>query len=176
MHSIRALRPKSRVLCSVAQPCRPRRIVGTRHLHASQHSPFVASAASAAPIHDEAEAEQRRVIIDNSTDPHRTLVKVCAPNRPGLLTALTALFRDHHFDVSEAKIGTMGSKISDTFMILGMDGRKVTDPAVLGKLEASLKAILASGRRVAGRPEFSRSTPYNATQIMGMVSDIFLTY
>jgi UTP:GlnB (protein PII) uridylyltransferase len=138
-------------------------------LQAAQLGPVVVSAASAPSAHDETEAGKERVVIDNSSDPDGTLVKVCAPNRPGLLTALTALFRDHQFEVSEAKIGTTAGKISDVFKVLGKDGQKVTDPAVLRKLEASLNSILVNGKRIAGRPEFSRSTPCNATQIMGTI-------
>ena len=71
--------------------------------------------------------------------------------------------------MSEANIDASGDKINDTFSIVGGDGAKVRDAEVLRRLEGALRAVVVDGKRVAGRPEFSksRSSPYSATQLMG---------
>lgn len=53
--------------------------------------PTDAAAASAAPV----------ISIDNDADSSATVVRVAGANRPGLLTALTAAFRDLGLDVKK---------------------------------------------------------------------------
>ena len=52
-------------------------------------------AAAAAPV----------ISIDNGADSSTTVVRVAGSNRPGLLTALTAAFRDLGLDVKKVKRG-----------------------------------------------------------------------
>jgi len=50
------------------------------------------------------------VDIDTKSDPALTIVRVTGPNRPGLLTALTAAFRDLGLDVQKVCCVGMGGR------------------------------------------------------------------
>lgn len=100
-------------------------------------------------------APTNRVSIDNDSSDY-TVVKVTGQNHPGLLTAVTGLFRDLGMDVLKADVSTTGSEVNDAFYIVDVDGKKIVGATELASLEAALKAVV-DGRPMKGRPSFTKT-------------------
>ena len=110
-----------------------------------------------------------KVKIDNSTSAAHTVVTVTARDSPGLLTAMTATFRDLDLEVARADVTTKDGVLNDTFCVVDAAGGKITDAGVLQQLETALSLLdtPSSGVR-AGRPAFRGSqAPRTATSLMG---------
>eukprot|EP00892_Ulva_mutabilis_P012207 jgi/Ulvmu1/9359/UM050_0111.1 len=95
------------------------------------------------------------VSIDNQSSEY-TVVKVTGQNHPGLLTAVTCLFRDLGMDVLKADVSTSGDAVNDAFYIVDVDGKKIVGSSELASLEAALKAVV-DGRPMKGRPSFAKT-------------------
>jgi UTP:GlnB (protein PII) uridylyltransferase len=57
-----------------------------------------------------------------AADPHtggRTLVRVSAPDRVGLLWAIAAWFAEHDCNIEVARVGGDGTTVDDTFVVEG---------------------------------------------------------
>ena len=117
-----------------------------------------------------AASKSRTVVIDNNSDSKYTVVQVHARNGPGLLTALTAAFRDLDLSVDRADVDTSDGAIRDVFHVTDLQGEKVTHDGTLRDLDAALSTIVADSRQVAGRPDFASrgKRPGTAAAIMGM--------
>jgi hypothetical protein len=95
------------------------------------------------------------VKVDNDKDKTCTQITVQADNKPGLLTALTAAFRDLGLEVTRAAVEGDTATISDTFFVT-KDGSKVTDSKELDNIKKCLEAILrARAGPGSARPKFS---------------------
>lgn len=93
-HTAAAVRALARAKPASLPAARPFRLARPALLCAAAISkPTDAAAASAAPV----------ISIDNGTDASATVVRVAGANRPGLLTALTAAFRDLGLDVKKVR-------------------------------------------------------------------------
>jgi hypothetical protein len=114
-----------------------------------------AVAESAPKASSGARASDISVSVSNDADPSCTQVRIGADNRPGLLTALTAAFRDLGLDVTRAAVEGDSERIADTFFVL-KDGAKVTDAKELDNIKKCLETILrARAGPVVARPKFS---------------------
>eukprot|EP00951_Prasinocladus_malaysianus_P008379 scaffold60592_cov40-Prasinocladus_malaysianus.AAC.2 len=72
------------------------------------------------------------ITVDNDSDPSYTK----APNRPGLLTALTSTFRDLNLDVAKAVVDKgKNGKVEDVFYVTDLGGDKVTDTQDVNNLK-----------------------------------------
>ena len=68
-----------------------------------------------------------RVVIDNNTSPHCTIIDVFAHDRPGLLyTATRAIFK-LGLSVMLAKISTHLDQVVDVFYVTDAKGEKIHD-------------------------------------------------
>lgn len=116
-------------------------------------------------------APTNQVSIDNESSEY-TVVKVTGQNHPGLLTAVTGLFRDLGFDVLKADVSTTGDEVDDAFYIVDVEGKKIVGAAELASLEAALKAVV-DGRPMKGRPAFTKTggpeRGTTTTALMGML-------
>lgn len=74
--------------------------------------------------------------MDEST--HHT-VTITLGDKPGLLASIARLFLEHHIEVYNAKINTLGNRAEDTFVISGEDDRKLTHAEISTLKEALLK-------------------------------------
>lgn len=116
-------------------------------------------------------APTNRVSIDNESSEY-TVVTVTGKNHPGLLTAVTGLFRDLGMDVLKADVSTTGDEVNDAFYIVDLEGKQIVGSAELASLEAALKAVV-DGRPMKGRPSFAKTGApergSTTTALMGVV-------
>ncbi|GIL74061.1 hypothetical protein Vretimale_4977 [Volvox reticuliferus] len=95
------------------------------------------------------------VYVDNSSDANYTVITVQAANKPGLLTSITALFRDLGVDVGKAVVEGDEAKISDTFYVRTLTGGKLSDDKAADAVR-SLEVLLRSkpSSTDVSRPKF----------------------
>lgn len=99
-----------------------------------------------------AEAATIKVTVDGTSDDKFTTIVVEADNRAGLLTAMTATFRDLGLEVRKADIGGDDNRIQDTFWVVDAEGSKVTAEKDLANIKRAVETILKS-RVVGARTE-----------------------
>lgn len=99
----------------------------------------------------EAPASTIKVTVDGTADEKFTTIVVEADNRAGLLTAMTATFRDLGLEVRKADIGGDDNRIQDTFWVVDAEGNKVTAEKDLANIKRAVETILKS--RVGARTE-----------------------
>lgn len=95
------------------------------------------------PKRFEEEREQTRVIIDNETADHATIVDVFAYDQPGMLYAIAKKLYQLELDIRFAKIGSHIDQIVDVFYITDSEGIKLSDPAKLEHLKQTLLEAVA---------------------------------
>ncbi|GLC34950.1 Acid phosphatase pho1 [Pleodorina starrii] len=95
------------------------------------------------------------VTVDNSSDANYTVITVQAANKPGLLTSITALFRDLGVDVGKAVVEGDEVKINDTFYVRTLTGGKLSDDKAADAVR-SLEVLLRSkpSSTDVSRPKF----------------------
>lgn len=101
-----------------------------------------------------AEAATIKVTVDGASDDKFTTIVVEADNRAGLLTAMTATFRDLGLEVRKADIGGDDTRIQDTFWVVDAEGNKVTAEKDLANIKRAVETILKSrvgGARTEGK-------------------------
>jgi len=84
-----------------------------------------------------------RVVFDERTSPHHTIVEVFAKDRPGLLFRLAHALEELRLSIALSKINTEGTKVADVFYVDELDGGKVEGKARLAAIEAKLLEALA---------------------------------
>jgi [protein-PII] uridylyltransferase len=82
------------------------------------------------------------VLVSNSESDFYTIVDVAANDRRGLLFDLTRTIADLGHEVFISKAATILDQVTDTFYLKDRDGKKITDPADLRRIEQSLRAVL----------------------------------
>ena len=81
---------------------------------------------------------QSRVRADNAASATATVIEVEAADRSGLLFDVTRAIADCGVSISSAIVATYGERAVDVFYVQGGDGRKITDPECLQRIEARL--------------------------------------
>jgi [protein-PII] uridylyltransferase len=66
-----------------------------------------------------------RVVFDERTSPHATIIEVIAKDEPGLLFRLARALEEASLGITFSKINTEGTKVADVFYVQELDGRKV---------------------------------------------------
>ena len=84
-----------------------------------------------------------RVLFDNESSEHATIVEVFAHDSVGLLYGLAKALFEAGLSVRAAKIGTYLDQVVDAFHVTDARGRKVTDPAQLAAARAALETAAA---------------------------------
>ncbi|MGH9278715.1 MAG: cation:proton antiporter [Acidimicrobiales bacterium] len=95
---------------------------------------------SAVPVTD------ATVDFDAEASPWHTVARVEAPDRPGLLHAITSAFSVAGASVHSAKVATVGDRATDVFELTDRDGHKLM-PAVEEAVRRHLAAGVTPGRR-----------------------------
>ena len=80
---------------------------------------------------------------DLESEPGRTLLHVEAPDRVGLLHALTRAISDEGMHISGARITTEKGAALDTFILVDEKGHPITDPSWHARLLARLKQVVS---------------------------------
>ncbi len=89
------------------------------------------------------------VQVDNETSDRATIVDVFAEDRQGLLYVITRTIFTLGLSVQAARISTRLDQVADVFYVTDSKGGKVTDPARLEAIRATLKGEI--DRFVAGQ-------------------------
>jgi [protein-PII] uridylyltransferase len=88
--------------------------------------------------------EPPRVIVDNTASDFATVIEVHAPDRIGLLYAVTSTLAELDLDIHLAKVATYGEDVVDAFYVRDLEGQKVTEPARIEAVEKRLTVALAA--------------------------------
>jgi UTP:GlnB (protein PII) uridylyltransferase len=121
--------------------------------------------------------EAGSVKIDNESSPLYTVVIVSGKNHPGLLTAITGMFRDFELDVRKAEVSTHEDEVSDSFSIVDEDGQKIVDEKLLERVRVALQVIIEGSPRAKGRPSFPRTgVDGHRTEITTALMGVTLLY
>jgi [protein-PII] uridylyltransferase len=76
--------------------------------------------------------------ISTDINKGQTILEVISPDRPGLLARVGQIFVDHHVQLQNAKIATLGERVEDVFFLTDVDQQPITDPE---RCDAIVKAI-----------------------------------
>jgi [protein-PII] uridylyltransferase len=76
--------------------------------------------------------------IDLDASNTSTVVEVHADDAVGLLARIASVFAELSFDVTIAKVATLGERVVDVFYVRDAPGAKVTDAATLDRLRSEL--------------------------------------
>ena len=76
-----------------------------------------------------------QVRIDNGSSDFYTVIEVHAPDRVGLLYALTRALTELELDIYLAKVATYAEDVVDVFYVRDLDGQKVTEPEHIREIE-----------------------------------------
>jgi [protein-PII] uridylyltransferase len=82
-----------------------------------------------------------RIIFDDSSSPHDTVVDIETGDRTGLLYDIASVFSEHGINVLSARIDTDNLRVRDAFH-LQKDGKPLTDPQLREVLRNELRARL----------------------------------
>jgi [protein-PII] uridylyltransferase len=79
-----------------------------------------------------------KVVFDERTSPHHTIIEVFAKDQPGLLFRLASALEEAGLGIGLSKINTEGTKVADVFYVQEADGRKVEGKKRLEEIEQRL--------------------------------------
>ncbi|MDH3718210.1 MAG: [protein-PII] uridylyltransferase [Planctomycetota bacterium] len=79
-----------------------------------------------------------RVLYDNATSKDATILEIFAPNRTGLLYAITRALYEQELSVTAAKIGTHLDQVVDVFYVNDSRGAKVESESRLEEIRSHL--------------------------------------
>ncbi len=86
---------------------------------------------------------ETKVKIDNLSSENFTVLEVSTYDRLGVLYAITKELMKLKTRIRRALIATEGERVIDTFYITDLEGRKITSPKRLQKIEQSIKGVLS---------------------------------
>ena len=95
-----------------------------------------------------------RVLFDNESSEHATILEVFAHDSVGLLYAIARTLFEAGLSVRAAKIGTYLDQVVDAFHVTDLEGRKIVDPDRLASLRRALERVAAP---ITGPAEADRS-------------------
>lgn len=84
--------------------------------------------------------------FDQDETHHRTLLRLRANDRPGLLSRIGQAFAECRVRLQNAKIATLGEIAEDSFVITDRDNQPLTDPAALDCLTQALHTHIDKDR------------------------------
>lgn len=68
-----------------------------------------------------------QIRFDDTASLNATVIEVHAPDRIGLLRAISKVFADEGLDIRHARVATLGDNVVDTFYVRDADGRLIND-------------------------------------------------
>jgi len=83
------------------------------------------------------------IVFDDESSEAATVIEVYANDRVGLLYDITRTISELGLSVDYAKISTRADQVADAFYVRDSEGRKVTDPGKLEKIETALVAAVS---------------------------------
>lgn len=85
---------------------------------------------------------ETKVHLDNDASREYSVLEVSAPDRRGLLYAITKALHDLRIDIHLAKVDTIGPEVFDAFYIRRESGSRVEEPDEVARLVARVEAVL----------------------------------
>jgi [protein-PII] uridylyltransferase len=82
--------------------------------------------------------------IINSDDKPYTTLEINCPDQPGILASIGKVFADHHIQLQNARIATLGERVEDLFFILDAQNQRITAPAEIKRLQNDIKRELSN--------------------------------
>jgi [protein-PII] uridylyltransferase len=82
--------------------------------------------------------------VINSNDKPYTTLEINCPDQPGILASIGKVFADHHIQLQNARIATLGERVEDLFFILDANNQKITAPSEIKRLQKDIKRELSS--------------------------------
>ncbi|MCB9482664.1 MAG: HD domain-containing protein [Dehalococcoidia bacterium] len=86
---------------------------------------------------------ETKVHVDNDASRDYSVLEVSAPDRRGLLYAVTKALHDLRIDIHLAKVDTIGPEVFDAFYVRRENGSRIEEPDEIERLEARIEAVLA---------------------------------
>ena len=81
---------------------------------------------------------QPTVIVDNDASADSSVVEVRAPDAMGALYRIARALNDMRLDIRHAKVLTLGHEIVDSFYVVDIHGKKLTDSERISELERAV--------------------------------------
>ncbi len=81
---------------------------------------------------------QPTVIVDNDASADSSVVEVRGPDAMGALYRIARALSDMRLDIRHAKVLTLGHEIVDSFYVVDLHGRKLTDSERIAELERAV--------------------------------------
>jgi len=86
---------------------------------------------------------ETKVSIDNDASREYSVLEVSAPDRRGLLYAVTKALHELRIDIHLAKVDTIGPEVFDAFYIRRQNGSRIEEPDEVDRLVARIEGVLA---------------------------------
>jgi [protein-PII] uridylyltransferase len=86
----------------------------------------------------------RKVLVDNDTSATCTIVEVHGGDSRGTLYQLTQTLADFGLSIQRAKIATEVEQLIDVFYVKTTEDGKLTEPAAVAKVRATLMQIIGA--------------------------------
>ena len=94
--------------------------------------------------HQKAFNHPTQIQFEQDTANQRTVMEISAMDMPGMLSTISNVIALNKINITHAKISTLGERANDIFFLVTPDGKKVTDPSALNRLESQIiKGIAA---------------------------------
>lgn len=87
---------------------------------------------------------ETKVHLDNRASRDYSVLEVSAPDRRGLLYAVTKALHDLRIDIHLAKVDTIGPEVFDAFYIRRESGARIEEPDEAARLIARIEGVLAA--------------------------------
>lgn len=87
-------------------------------------------------------AVRTEILVDNEVSPRFTVIDVFTLDRAGLLHAIARALHEAGLSIALSKVSTEGERVADVFYVSGEGGGKVSDPAAIENIRASLLAAI----------------------------------
>ncbi len=78
------------------------------------------------------------VVVDNDASAEASVVEVRGPDAMGALYRIARALSEMRLDIRHAKVLTLGHEIVDSFYVVDMHGKKLTDPERISELERAV--------------------------------------
>ncbi|GER30537.1 ACT domain-containing family protein [Striga asiatica] len=111
-----------------------------------------------------------RVIIDNGSGSNETRLMIDSARKHGILLEAVQVLTDLNLSIKKAYICSDGRWFMDVFHVTDLNGNKLTDDSVLGRIQQSLETV-HYGQPT--RPKGPTALELTGTDRVGLLSEVF---
>ena len=86
---------------------------------------------------------ETKVHVDNRASRDYSVLEISAPDRRGLLYAVTRALHELRIDIHLAKVDTIGPEVFDAFYIRRENGSRIEEPDEIERLQRRIASVLA---------------------------------